>query len=78
MTDDSMICHDEDCQVADCGARAEHRTCDDCGAEGLVTDCGHEAQPRPLAADGRGRMVCDDCADSYATPAPTSGYGYGY
>lgn len=58
-----LICHDTDCTL--CGARAEHRTCADCGATGIVTDCGHKAQPRPIAGSERnGEPVCGECEDA--------------
>lgn len=44
-----------------CDVEAVHRTCDDCGESGWIVDCGHRAQPRPIAADGS-RVVCDACS----------------
>jgi hypothetical protein len=50
-----------------CGAEAEARTCSTCGVSGWIIDCGHYAQPRPIAAgreDGSelDRDFCGDCA----------------
>jgi hypothetical protein len=61
-----LICRDSEC--ARCGANPEQRTCCACGVQGIVTDCGHYAQPRPIAA---GRVngtdmqhdYCSACAD---------------
>lgn len=56
----TLICHDDDC--ISCDTRARHRRCVDCGADGIVTDCGHHAQPRPLAGSQYGGdAVCDGC-----------------
>jgi len=57
--------HDDPC--ADCGAVPATRTCADCGATADITDCGHQPQPRPLAAgraDGSdmGHTYCETCA----------------
>ena len=54
---------------ADCGAAPEARTCCACGALAVLTDCGHQTQPRPIAAgraDGSdmGRTYCETCARS--------------
>lgn len=51
----------------ECGARAETRTCDGCGRSAVVIDCGHQAQPQPIAAgraDGSDlhHTYCTDCA----------------
>lgn len=55
-----LICHDIDCTL--CDARAERRICADCGAKGNVTDCGHFAQPRPIAGSQYdGKAVCGTC-----------------
>lgn len=57
------LCADVDCDG--CGARAERRTCADCGATGTVTDCGHMAQPRPIAgSEIGGDPVCTFCEDA--------------
>ena len=53
---------DEDC--LDCGEAATERECEDCGARAIVTDCGHYAQPRPIAADEAGKAVCEGCYES--------------
>ena len=52
-----------------CGTAIQHRVCADCGAEGYILDCGHESQPRPIAAgmaDGSDlhHCYCADCADA--------------
>lgn len=54
------LCHDSDCTR--CDARAALRACSDCGATGIVTDCGHQAQPRPIAA---GRVDGSDLSHDY-------------
>lgn len=43
----------------DCGRIAELRRCGRCGCEGWIIDCGHYAQPRPLAS-GRDGCVGGD------------------
>ena len=61
----TALTDDTDCLI--CDASATERTCSDCGATALITDCGHRDQPRPIAA-GRGdgselhRTYCGDCA----------------
>lgn len=52
----------------DCHEPAVERTCTRCGLTGWVIDCGHQAQPRPLApgkSDGTstGRIYCAICAE---------------
>ena len=42
--------HQTDTDCDRCGIRAETRTCEDCGLTLTITDCGHYAQPRPIAA----------------------------
>ena len=54
----AVIPDDLDCPH--CGLRAERRTCEDCGVSAMITDCGHERQPRPISADG-GHDYCDAC-----------------
>lgn len=44
-----------------CGEPAKYRTCETCGESAWIIDCGHYAQPRPLAADEYGHIVCNDC-----------------
>ena len=58
-----MIRDDEDC--GRCGVAAVRRTCDECGVSAMITDCGCQIQPRPIAADGR-RTYCDDCYEDRA------------
>lgn len=55
----------EACQA--CATEAVYRQCCRCGVSGWVIDCGHYAQPRPLAAgrqDGNdlSHIYCLDCA----------------
>lgn len=63
-----------------CGQRAELRTCETCGASAWVVDCGHSDQPVAIAADERGRALCDECAggepecDECGSPAPEGAY----
>ena len=64
-TTDTTAC-DLDC--AHCEAKAKRRTCSRCGATGIYTDCGHQAQPRPIAAgrvDGScgTKDFCSECAE---------------
>lgn len=54
-------------EVCPCGTPATFRTCVECGVSGWIIDCGHYAQPRPLAAgraDGSNLhyTYCCDCA----------------
>lgn len=56
---DAELVADQVC--ADCGAEPRRLSCYVCGGAGLVTDCGHQEQPRPIAADERGRAVCERC-----------------
>lgn len=56
-----MIPDDDDCER--CGARAERRTCCECGVSAMITDCGCQVQPRPIAADGH-RTYCDECFEA--------------
>lgn len=45
----------------DCGAVAELKICEVCGVQAWIIDCGHYTQPRPLAADEYGHIMCEDC-----------------
>ena len=50
-----------------CGTEAQERKCAACGTTAMITDCGHMAQPRPIAAgriDGTDLQndYCDSCA----------------
>jgi len=50
-----------------CAAQPRLRRCDECGVSAWITDCGHMAQPRPIAAgryDGSriDRDFCSSCA----------------
>jgi len=60
----TTITNDTDC--ADCTAIAVLRTCAGCGAEALITDCGHQSQPRPIAANGiyGTEPSCESCEDA--------------
>lgn len=51
----------EDEYCPECGVSAEYRYCDNCPRAGYVVDCGHRAQPRPIATVGH-KMLCDRCA----------------
>lgn len=53
---------DSDCDANGCGVRALRRQCCACGVSALICDCGHQAQPRPIAADGANDW-CDACYD---------------
>ena len=55
----AVIENDEAC--TDCGEEPELRTCVECGISAEMVDCGHQDQPRPLAADQDGEVRCDDC-----------------
>jgi len=55
-------------QCRSCGKLAQLRVCEDCGLAGYVIDCGHYAQPRPLAASERdGETTCASCEDDRST-----------
>lgn len=58
-----MIKNDKKCK--DCGAKPELLTCEDCGVSAKITDCGHFPQPRPLAADDTGHVLCDECYEAH-------------
>ena len=60
MTTMRLIPDDVDCPS--CGERAVLRTCHECGQSAMITDCGHESQPRPIAA---GREDGSDLAHAY-------------
>lgn len=51
----------QDDHCPDCGVSAEYRYCDNCPNAGYVIDCGHYAQPRPIASVGH-KMLCTRCA----------------
>ena len=45
-----------------CGELRERLACVDCGVEAEVINCGHYAQPQPVAASKHdGDPVCDEC-----------------
>jgi hypothetical protein len=68
-TAQEMICDDVDCAAPGCDTAAKLRRCVGCGSTGMVTDCGHRSQPRPIAADERtGESVCDACAELRRQP----------
>jgi len=56
-----MIADDTTCPH--CDAEPTQRTCRGCGAAALITDCGHQDQPRPIAGNGiYGQdCSCDEC-----------------
>lgn len=54
----------EGASCPDCGHEADYRECDECSKAGWVIDCGHYAQPRPIAPLEH-RMFCDDCFEEY-------------
>ena len=56
-----MISNDVACKA--CGETPERRQCEECGVSAMIVDCGHQAQPRPIAADDHGHDYCDDCFD---------------
>lgn len=52
-----------------CGIDPSRRTCHRCGATALIVDCGHRAQPRPIAAGlppGGHDLHLDYCEDCVA------------
>ena len=56
---------------SECGAKPRYITCDFCGRSGYITDCGHQSQPRPIAATEDGwRVICEDCVDLYGPNGP--------
>jgi membrane protease subunit (stomatin/prohibitin family) len=60
-----MICVDSDCEQ--CEKKAELWTCHSCGVQGMITNCGHQSQPRPIASgrsDGSALHLsfCEECA----------------
>jgi hypothetical protein len=52
----------------DCGSASALRQCCACGRQGYVIDCGHYAQPRPLAA---GRADGSRLWETYCTACAT-------
>jgi hypothetical protein len=54
------ISDDKDCEV--CGASARQLACAVCGSSARMTNCGHLAQPRPIAADETGQALCESCS----------------
>ena len=64
--------HTKDGYCEDCGVAATLRTCDDCGYQMYVLNCGHMPQPTPIAAglaDGSDlhHDYCEDCAEIAAS-----------
>ena len=55
------IPNDADCDH--CETRAVRMTCHECGVSAMITDCGCNVQPRPIAADGMW-AICEECADA--------------
>ena len=65
MTQSGTIANDEQCN--ECAVAPERRICRACGQSAMITDCGHQSQPRPIAAgrsDGSEmhEMFCAFCA----------------
>ncbi len=54
--------NDEGERCPDCGETTELMTCEKCGNSGHIINCGHFAQPRPIAGDD-GHSICCECAD---------------
>jgi len=50
---------DEPCSL--CHAPAVELSCECCAATAVVTNCGHHPQPRPIAPDTDGALLCGDC-----------------
>lgn len=47
-----------------CGEKSMWLECVDCGRGGYIIDCGHYAQPRPLAGTKHGSdTTCADCEE---------------
>jgi len=44
-----------------CGTMPKTRECSSCGKEMIITDCGHQEQPRPISAGPDGKDYCDGC-----------------
>jgi len=62
---------DDMAQCPSCGQRAENRSCWHCGISARILDCGHEAQPRPIAVGNSNgqHLHADHCAACAATCA---------
>ena len=59
-------------QCGECGEHATHRECRACGTSAWLIDCGHQQQPRPIAAgraDGSdlSHDYCESCATALAS-----------
>ncbi len=63
--------NDEGERCPDCGETAELLTCEKCENRGQIINCGHYAQPRPIAGDD-GRLVCCECSDARSDDALVS------
>ena len=67
-----MATHREDLETSEqdheggrcphCAAPARRVECDNCGGWAWLVDCGHESQPRPIAALDH-HTLCDECAE---------------
>lgn len=77
MSDEDKIQSMRDCgmEIDDtvpclsCGQEPEWRECATCGTQAWVVDCGHKAQPRPIAADDQDPLhnhICDACYEARA------------
>lgn len=64
----STILDDPDVACPSCGTPRRTYRCHRCHRSAELIDCGHLPQPRPIAPDAAGVMLCDDCADA-ARPA---------
>ena len=58
--------NDPPCEA--CGAEPQRRTCVDCSRTADIVDCGHQDQPRPLAADQDGEVRCETCSAAHNNP----------
>ena len=66
MPDSTAPAHDDGpASCAQCHTAPEIRVCTICGARARIIDCGHMAQPRPVAAGGRAGAdySCDSCEE---------------
>ena len=66
MTTTPEIANDPPCQA--CGTQPEQRECTDCAKSADIVDCGHQDQPRPLAADQDGEVRCETCSAAHNNP----------
>jgi hypothetical protein len=57
---ENLIHDDGEDPCPHCGVEPEIRTCEYCGCQARIIDCGHMDQPRPISS-WSGRNYCDDC-----------------